>query len=853
MGKAQVQPSGVLPRDRGELVLPQVQPSGVLPRDRGELVLPHEHGYRAGEGRRRRRVWRVSVFLCTSAAAFGTFVGVCALFAFSQSYSWDVASDLLVNVRGCDVRIEPDAAGAAATLSIERFAGRDYWDTLAGNALAWDSSGTYVNVATVRNSGGCAADGAQSCAPLCLVTVRVPALGAAALADAALLAATGGFDARRVWVVQEDDDEAARISVVAGAGVSVQELRVDGPAADVALTGVRAHTLVVRGVRGPVAATDCVFDSCDLRALHSSVLLRHTVTGIAAPVPQYTVRYRASENGACVAGAQGVLSVAAQPAWDPAPVEWTRVSIDTADTSDAAEWWRRRALAHYDGNGDSWVTLAEFSDGLARLPKCCADACPVRSSCLALEAALFPTATGDDGRTGVLTDAVFLQRLADANDTTLVPLAAAALVAAAATTATAATTAATAEARLVTDSGSVRVELGADDSEGLDFGTAGAWLAASGTRRGLTLGAADAARLMAVRDVFGATAATADLFLLLDVPAAAGVPAARFVYATRPIFLHVEPAYLTFLSAGLLRPEVRRERVSFANRYCDANATADVGAGGDAAAVERRAERLAEMYAALRSALLPRFQPELRGVLVRLREDHQPAPLSASIEAWRRQFPTVEGGSEAWVAEDFAWGSAGTAEAGVYLSLVLGALLSLLVMALSVRKLSRELRRKVRADGIKARLMGIDSVDGSEVGQDIAQAPPAQEAAEAGAAVAAKAARSRRPRRSAKTVLTNPFLMPLDLIEIVLLAPLRRRLVDSVQRFVDEMCEVAVEGGDTDGAGGAGSSARDSPAPSMPYEVFAERYSHFCYRHDLLELTEYKQVQRRLLLKHGVR
>ena len=101
---------------------------------------------------------------------------------------------------------------------------------------------------------------------------------------------------------------------MAGVGVSVQELRVGGPAAGVALAGVRAHTLGVRGVRGPLAAAGCVFDNCDLRALHSSVLLRLTAAGIAAPVPRHPVRHRASENGACVAGAQGALSVAAQPA-----------------------------------------------------------------------------------------------------------------------------------------------------------------------------------------------------------------------------------------------------------------------------------------------------------------------------------------------------------------------------------------------------------------------------------------------------------------------------------------------------------------------------------------------------------
>eukprot|EP00937_MAST-01D_sp_MAST-1D-sp2_P003798 g3798.t1 len=189
----------------------------------------------------------------------------------------------------------------------------------------------------VPGAGGCAAGGAQSCVPLCIVTARVPAPGAAALAGAAPLAATGGFAARRAWAVQGDGGEAARTSAVAGVGVSVQELRVGGRAAGVALAGVRAHTLAVHGVRGPLAAAGCVFDNCDLRALHSSVLLRLTATGIAAPVPQHPVRHRASGGGACAAGAQGAPPAAAQPAWGPGPAEWTRASTHTAGTSDTAE------------------------------------------------------------------------------------------------------------------------------------------------------------------------------------------------------------------------------------------------------------------------------------------------------------------------------------------------------------------------------------------------------------------------------------------------------------------------------------------------------------------------------------
>lgn len=81
---------------------------------------------------------------------------------------------------------------------------------------------------------------------------------------------------------------------------------------------------------------------------------------------------------------------------------------------------------HYDANKDFYITSTEFTEGIAKLPKCCGSACPFRSLCGATQQLMFPTSTASgqntvSGRSGIVTDGEFLSRLKALNDTSLVP------------------------------------------------------------------------------------------------------------------------------------------------------------------------------------------------------------------------------------------------------------------------------------------------------------------------------------------------------------------------------------------------------------------------------------------------
>ena len=61
--------------------------------------------------------------------------------------------------------------------------------------------------------------------------------------------------------------------------------------------------------------------------------------------------------------------------------------------------------------------------------------------------------------------------------------------------------------------------------------------------------------------MYGHTDQTGDVFVIIDVAESAGVPAGRWIYTTRPIFLNLDPAILQFISFGLLTPPILQYRV----------------------------------------------------------------------------------------------------------------------------------------------------------------------------------------------------------------------------------------------------------------------------------------------------
>jgi hypothetical protein len=121
-------------------------------------------------------------------------------------------------------------------------------------------------------------------------------------------------------------------------------------------------------------------------------------------------------------------------------------------------------------------------------------------------------------------------------------------------------------------------------------------------------------------------------------------------------------------------------------------------------------------------------------------------------------------------------------------------------------------------------------------------------------------------------LLTYPVIPSSD--QMVLITPVRRYMVNSVTKFVNERCRVHVGEGDASrrqrrasmsavgsllapvvrhGDGAAKSEEEEgSEDPSIPYDDFAAAYSEFCYHNDMKELG-FKEVKRHLLLRFGTR
>ena len=101
---------------------------------------------------------------------------------------------------------------------------------------------------------------------------------------------------------------------------------------------------------------------------------------------------------------------------------------------------------------------------------------------------------------------------------------------------------------------------------------------------GLRLASSDAQRLMKTygitqggghsngavdgADANGASSGTNELYLVIDVESGPGVPSVRWVYSSNPAYLVLDLSALSYLSAGMMRPAAKFERVRFLNNDC---------------------------------------------------------------------------------------------------------------------------------------------------------------------------------------------------------------------------------------------------------------------------------------------
>ncbi|KAA0159778.1 hypothetical protein FNF28_05688 [Cafeteria roenbergensis] len=688
-----------------------------------------------------RRVFRVFCLILTLALVAGLWIGITTVLGRATiSERYDPSNELAVRVKGCDVRVE---RGTANTVSLNRWRGSGM-----SQRLHYATSGTVIHQLDALNVGGCDGVFGMECARICLVTVSVDPDDPPVRIDVRQLA---------------DDDNTNHVRFTVLPGVKADTIWLAGSRLEVSAEGTETSSLVVRGGRGDVYAVDNTFSYADLRSPNGAVYLLETKPPAeASDRRNMSVRFRSNAKDVCFAS-QGSAD------FIPDTVSQGSVWSGSNDGSWGSlceplnpNFYFPRTRDTFDRDKDGFVTTEEFDEGVEALDRCCGSGCPYRSFCGSVSNQLFaprPAAAGTSGsaccsRTGVVETFDFVNRLRELNDTSFIPLCQRNIeVRDAAVPAPAGAGASSVTASLWADDGHVRVHrvTEADPASSTDSNSsftgattsdpaAGlAFWAPNGGIPGLKMHRSDAEELIAdIRDVYGPTSATGDVFVTIDVVGAPGVPGGRWVWTTRPIFLYLQPSLLQFLSGGLLNPPLRTYRVHMATSQCDAAATTGAdGAfrpGKPLSDVDHAdlAARRAAVFQQLRTALTPRFQLEMRGVLVEVGENHQPLPDAPHLTAYAQR---TDGSI---VSAPFQTSNDESTTAAVLLSVGMALLVALALTGFLMVYMRSALKSRYSRERVRAKLLAVRAEAArSRQDKDTADKLEAEPHAAAGAAGAA--------------------------------------------------------------------------------------------------------------------
>lgn len=190
----------------------------------------------------------------------------------------------------------------------------------------------------------------------------------------------------------------------------------------------------------------------------------------------------------------------------------------------------------------------------------------------------------------------------------------------------------------------------------------------------------------------------------------------------------------------------------------------------------------------------------------------------------------------------------------ILLSLIFGACVGLFGVVALVQYTRIAMRRKATADRVKAKVM------------------PMQLAQEAGEGEVEEGTEDEAKAREEEVSKPgfNPFERPLDLVDLLVVNPVRRRFTNSLLKFVRERCRVVPPHTVGRGAGGEDrphdSGARVAPqplegdaapaAPRLPTLLMSElqrKYSLFCFSNDLVEITSENEIRKLLIEKFDLR
>lgn len=223
----------------------------------------------------------------------------------------------------------------------------------------------------------------------------------------------------------------------------------------------------------------------------------------------------------------------------------------------------------------------------------------------------------------------------------------------------------------------------------------------------------------------------------------------------------------------------------------------------------------------------------------------------------------------------FSTGNDMWADVAVYLSIGIGIFIALFASVAFLMYAKAALAKKEKADAIKQRILDLQIQ----------------------ARTGVKVVRNQTEEEKLNEKSMSPLEQPLELIELLIMNPLRRQMVDSLSTFVRERCKVIQRPSKAELAERAGTMNTDPRTPAKPtakvapltstsvvqvdgedddvtMDEFVEAYSRFCYKLDLREVqgsrprwscvdcctshtavcpTDRRRIQQRLIMEHDIR
>ena len=664
--------------------------------------------------KRLRRVARLLCLVGISALVIAAwFLGSYWSFHIYIEKPYD--KDLLqVHVKGCAVNI---VEGPKHTIHLAAMVRGIHWEFLD------NGDATTVRYVRAFNAIPCVDAWRMQCDMFCNITIHAPSRSPPQL---------------HVW--QEVDDANPAVDVVAR-DVSLRHFRLVGPAgnkwniAGPSLQFIGENVMFQEDIEvtlegGMARCTRCRFGGAVwVKSQINSVYLEQVQTE-----GNVSVRWRQPMHRVCIGSTRGHVIDA-----DPEG-PWALCDTDLH---------RHKAYAFFDTNKDRYIDQVEMLEQLPAVLFCCGQKCPFASLCNSVAWKLLPADAR--GREGILPNTEWYANIRAFNFTNFVPGCNRLLRL---TDATAASAAELDLGNVVSEGGEIRItfEDGETRAGRSDCGSgATEWEAFEPRDRLSGIRMLQRSAETMVQDyapVYGALGSAEDVWVAIDVPAAPGIPATKWIYTTRPIFLFFEPAILHFLSFGVLTPPVVHLVIPFVGAGCEHNATAR-GANGTFCDEEAR---LLAMHAQLVQALRPAGtagHSHIRGSVLLVGD-------GGRLWAFPRTYATGHA-----VRREFQYPLQSIMFVAVVLSLVLGVISGIAFIYLGSKVAQMLLRDKMRL--WRARQRALQRYNGMGTVPDPSDGEEAPE--------------------------HNPLEQPLLLLTAFIIAPVRQRTVNSVKRFLDSNCK----------------------------------------------------------------